>query len=54
MKEILMGLLKEYADNEANLSSESLREKLSNDILDVLKSDSRDLSDKNQLNLFNN
>ena len=52
MKEILMKILKEYADNQANLSSQAFREKLSIDILNVLQPDSRDLANKNQLNLF--
>ena len=52
MKEILMKILKEYADNQANLSSQAFREKLSIDILNVLQPYSRDLANKNQLNLF--
>tara|TARA_B100000287_G_scaffold191480_1_gene180678 strand:+ start:325 stop:498 length:174 start_codon:yes stop_codon:yes gene_type:complete len=52
MKESLMKLLKEYADGKANLSSESLREKLSEEIMTIL-TDERDIENKNQLNLFN-
>ncbi len=51
MKKNLMKLLKIYADDNANLSSSSLREKLSEDIIDIV-TDKNKSENKNQLNLF--
>ena len=36
MKEKIMNILKEYGEMEANLTSESLRERLTNDIIEVI------------------
>ncbi len=44
MKEIIKGILEEYANNEANLQSEALREQLTKDIIKAIKSDSRDIA----------
>ena len=44
MKDIIKGILEEYANNEANLQSEALREQLTEDIVKALKSDSRDIA----------
>ena len=54
MKDIIKGILEEYASNEANLHSETLREKLTEDIIKALEHDSRDLSikDTRQINIF--
>ena len=46
MKDIIKGILEEYASNEANLHSETLREKLTEDIIKALEHDSWDLSIK--------
>ena len=37
MKEKIINLLKEYGEMEANLTSESLREKLSDDIIEIIQ-----------------
>ena len=39
-----MELLKEYADNQANLSSEALREQLTEDIMKIMGNDPRDIN----------
>ena len=44
MKDIIQGILEEYANNEANLQSEALREQLAEDITKALGNDSRDIS----------
>tara|TARA_Y100000593_G_scaffold86140_1_gene164321 strand:+ start:309 stop:791 length:483 start_codon:yes stop_codon:yes gene_type:complete len=44
MKDIINGILEEYANNEANLHSEALREQLTEDIVKALKHDPRDIS----------
>ena len=44
MEDIIKSILEEYANNEANLQSESLREQLTEDIMKALKGDSRDIS----------
>ena len=36
MKEKIMNILKEYGEMEANLNSEALREKLTDDIIEVI------------------
>ena len=37
MKEKIINLLKEYGEMKANLTSESLREKLSDDIIEIIQ-----------------
>mgnify|MGYP001229993602 CR=1 FL=1 len=51
MKDSLMKLLKVYSDDNANLASSTLREKLSEDIIDIVtgKNQSKNI---NQMNLF--
>ena len=36
MKEKIMNILKEYAEMEANLNSEALREKLTKDLIEII------------------
>tara|TARA_Y100001938_G_C7844875_1_gene307915 strand:+ start:376 stop:603 length:228 start_codon:yes stop_codon:yes gene_type:complete len=52
MKEIIKGILEEYANNEANLHSEALREQLTKDIIKALEDDPRDLSVKSKAKIY--
>ena len=59
MKNSLMRLLKIYADDNANLASSTLREKLSEDIIDIATENIIDIvteknqpTNINQMNLF--
>ena len=47
MRDRILTILKQYADNEANLHSDALREQLTEDIMKTFGEDSRDLSVKN-------
>ena len=54
MKERILTILKQYADNGANLHSEALREQLTKDIMKTFGEDSRDLDvNSSELNLPN-
>ena len=52
MRDIIKGILEEYANNEANLHSEALREQLTIDIVKALEQDSRDLSIKSDTKIY--
>ena len=52
MRDIIKGILEEYANNEANLHSKALREQLTEDIVKALGQDTRDVSIKSNTKIY--